>query len=120
VAVSPDGRSVYVVNRDSDNISQFDAAAGGALSRKSPATAPAGNFPTGIAVTPLARVPTTKDQCKNGGHRQFGFRNQGQYRVREPRTEPLTARGYAPRTLTVCRSARLTPPASSRILGRAH
>ena len=36
--------------------------------------------PVGVAVRPVApsRVPTTKDQCKNGGWRNFGvFKNQG-------------------------------------------
>ncbi len=38
VAVSPDGQSVYVTNRSSSDVSQYDVGAGGALSPKSPAT----------------------------------------------------------------------------------
>ena len=38
IAVSPDGGSVYVTNLFSDNVSQYDVGAGGALSPKSPAT----------------------------------------------------------------------------------
>jgi hypothetical protein len=31
-----------------------------------------------VAVSPVAGVPTSKQQCKHGGWRQFGFKNQGQ------------------------------------------
>jgi YVTN family beta-propeller protein len=39
--------------------------------------------PNSIALTPAPLVPTTKDDCRNGGYRRFGppagpFRNQGQ------------------------------------------
>ena len=47
VAVSPDGESVYVANVSSDNVSQYDVGAGGALSPKNPATVAAGTCPTG-------------------------------------------------------------------------
>jgi hypothetical protein len=41
------------------------------------ATVAAGEAPFGVAVSPL-RVPTGKEQCKNGGWRTFGvFKNQG-------------------------------------------
>ena len=37
-----------------------------------------GDGPFGVAVTP-AQVPASKDQCKNGGWRNFPqFKNQGQ------------------------------------------
>jgi large repetitive protein len=52
IAVSPNGKSVYVANTSSDNISQYDVGAGGALAAKAPATVPAGNSPFGIAVSP--------------------------------------------------------------------
>jgi YVTN family beta-propeller protein len=78
LAVSPDGGSVYVTNRRSDDVSQYDVGGDGTLSPKSPAAVPAGDVPLGVAVSPLSRAPTTKQQCKNGGYRQFGFRNQGQ------------------------------------------
>jgi YVTN family beta-propeller protein len=76
--VSPDGRSVYVGNTGSNSISQYDVGAGGALTPKSPATVAAGTNPFGVAVSPEVRVPTSKDQCKNGGYAQFGFASQGQ------------------------------------------
>ena len=78
VAVSADGRSVYVTNSFSGTISQFDVSADGALAPKSPATVPAGNSPFMVAVSPLPRVPTSKNQCTNGGWRNFPrFKNQG-------------------------------------------
>ncbi|MGE0068141.1 MAG: lactonase family protein [Solirubrobacterales bacterium] len=56
IAVSPDGKSAYAINADSDDISQYDVGASGLLSAKSPfsyALAPeqAGGQP-GIAVRP--------------------------------------------------------------------
>jgi DNA-binding beta-propeller fold protein YncE len=78
VAVSADGKSVYVANNDSNSISQYDIGAGGALTPKSPATVAAGNGPRGVALSPPRRVPTTKEQCRHGGWKQFGFKNQGQ------------------------------------------
>ena len=78
IAVSPDGKSVYVSNSNANTVSQYDVGAGGALTPKTPATVAAGTFPQGIAVTAPPHSPTTKDQCKNGGWRNFPqFRNQG-------------------------------------------
>ena len=51
-AIAPDGDSVYVANPGSDNVSQYDVAANGALSPKSPATVAAGDYTLGIAVSP--------------------------------------------------------------------
>jgi len=39
---------------------------------------PAGSGAVGVAVSALARAPTSKDQCKHGGYAQFRFKNQGQ------------------------------------------
>jgi DNA-binding beta-propeller fold protein YncE len=79
IAVSADGENAYVSDDNGDNVAQFDIGTGGSLSPKSPFTVPTGRFPDAIAVTPLLRVPTSKDQCKNGGWRNFPqFRNQGQ------------------------------------------
>ena len=76
--MSPDGGSAYVANAGSASVSQYDVGAGGALSPKSPATVATGDSPFGVAVTP-AQVPASKDQCKNGGWRNFPqFKNQGQ------------------------------------------
>ena len=80
IAVSPDSQSVYVANYGvfpaNGNVSQYDVDAGGALSTKSPARAPAGGGASGIAVRPLVGGPTAKEQCKDGGWREFGFKNQ--------------------------------------------
>jgi DNA-binding beta-propeller fold protein YncE len=82
VAVSPEG-SVYVTGaefhdgREVGIVSQYDVGPGGGLSPKSPATVAAGLGPYGVAVSPAARVPTTKHQCKHGSWKQFGFKSQG-------------------------------------------
>jgi 6-phosphogluconolactonase (cycloisomerase 2 family) len=79
IEVSPDGDSVYVTNYgffQSGNVSQYDVGSGGELSPKRPATIAAGFHPTGIAVSQSTRVPTTKEQCKHGGWREFGFKSK--------------------------------------------
>jgi 6-phosphogluconolactonase (cycloisomerase 2 family) len=55
VAVTPDGRSVYVANSLDNTISQFGVGAGGGLAPKVPATVPAGATPTDIALSPNGR-----------------------------------------------------------------
>jgi DNA-binding beta-propeller fold protein YncE len=78
VAVTPDGKSVYVANFNSDNVSQFNVGPGGALTPKSPVAVAAVSGPTAVVVA-SSRVPTSKAQCKNGGWRNFPqFKNQGQ------------------------------------------
>ena len=52
VAVSPDGRSVYVANAFDHDVSQYDVGAGGALTPKNPPTVDAGGAPFGVAVSP--------------------------------------------------------------------
>lgn len=52
VAVSIDGASVYVTNRDQKTISQFNVGPSGALSPKDPATVPTETDPFGLAVSP--------------------------------------------------------------------
>jgi DNA-binding beta-propeller fold protein YncE len=83
VAVTPDGKSAYVTNFNNfaptGTVSQYDIdPVTGTLSPKNPATVSSGPSPTGIAVRPLPRAPTSKDQCKNGGWHNFPqFHNQG-------------------------------------------
>jgi DNA-binding beta-propeller fold protein YncE len=74
LAVAADGRNLYVTNPSADLIRQYDVAADGSLTPKSPATVAAGDSPAGIAVTPM---PTNKQQCKRGNWRFYGFTNQG-------------------------------------------
>jgi DNA-binding beta-propeller fold protein YncE len=78
VAVSPDGESAYVTNVFTDTIAQYDVEPGGRLLPKGVPTVGTGHGPQGVAVGPLPRVPTSKEQCKKGGWRRFGFENQGQ------------------------------------------
>ena len=71
MAVSADGRSVYVTDANDDALSQYDVGArGGALTPKTPATVPAGDLPVGVAVNPPVRIPTDKAQCKGDGWRR--------------------------------------------------
>ncbi|MDQ3254532.1 MAG: hypothetical protein M3R15_11590 [Acidobacteriota bacterium] len=68
----------YVANACSNTVSVIDTATNTVV-----ATIPAGGCPSGIAITPQARVPTSIEQCKDGGFRTFGppagpFRNQGE------------------------------------------
>ena len=80
VAIAPDGKSAYVTSINDNTVWQYDIdPQSGALAPKSPATVATGTLPIGIAVTPLPRMPTSKEQCKNGGWRNFPqFKNQGQ------------------------------------------
>ena len=57
IAVSPDGRSVYVANLFGNTVSQYDVdASSGRLSPKTPATVATGVRPRSIAVTPNLAV----------------------------------------------------------------
>ena len=79
VAVSPDGESAYVVNFVVAAFPSTTSARAGRSSPKSPATVAAGFRPSARGGDPGARVPTSKEQCKNGGWRNFPeFKNQGQ------------------------------------------
>ena len=51
IAISPDGKSVYVANIGG-TISQYDVGPGGVLTPKSPASVPAGPGANGIAISP--------------------------------------------------------------------
>jgi DNA-binding beta-propeller fold protein YncE len=72
IAVSPDGGSVYAARFG--GVDQYDVGASGRLSPKSPASVTDRLGTSGVAVSP---VPTTKDQCRRGGWKRFGFKNQG-------------------------------------------
>jgi 6-phosphogluconolactonase (cycloisomerase 2 family) len=73
LAVTPDGRRLYVTNRDADTISQYRIRSDGTLRRRALATVAAGDEPWVVAVNPR---PTTRAACKQGGWRRFGFRSQ--------------------------------------------
>jgi 6-phosphogluconolactonase len=77
LAASPDGRSLYVVNGALVSQYTIDPSAG-TLTPKSPSTVPNAGDGIGIAIASPRSFPTSKDQCKKGGWRNFGmFRNQG-------------------------------------------
>ena len=79
IAVSPDGTSVYAANLNSQDVSQYDVGPAGTLTPKRPPTVAVERAPQGIAISPAPAQPSSKDQCKNGGWRDFaGFENQGQ------------------------------------------
>ncbi len=79
VAVTPDGKSAYVINVLDNTVSQYTIdPLSGALSPKSLASVATGSYPTAVAVRPPG-VPTSKEQCKDGGWRNYPqFKNQGQ------------------------------------------
>jgi DNA-binding beta-propeller fold protein YncE len=55
LALSPDGRSLYVTNRDGNSVSQYDVGPAGRLSPKSPATVATDQLPFGVDVSPDGR-----------------------------------------------------------------
>ena len=78
VAVSPDGKSVYVANQFDDSVSQYNVGADGTLSPKVPAKVTADKQPVSVAVSPdgksvytanfagIPRVPGTVSQYDVG------------------------------------------------------
>ena len=81
IVVTPDGRSVYLVQ--TTVILQYDVGpATGGLTPKTPATVPTPGLATGIVLASPRQTPaepTSKEQCKHDGWRAFPqFKNQGQ------------------------------------------
>src|SRR4029450_11858719 len=69
VAVTPDGRSVYVTNIAANTVSQYDVdPATGTLSGKAPPTVPTGTGPRGIAVSPDGRNAYVANGVLNDDH----------------------------------------------------
>ena len=52
LATTPNGKSVYVVNTDGNDLSQYNVGPGGKLSPKSPARVATGAAPLDVAVSP--------------------------------------------------------------------
>ena len=66
VAVSPDGKSAYVINDYSGNVSQYDInPATGALTPKTPAEVVAGVHPNGVAASPDGKSLYVTDYDSN-------------------------------------------------------
>ena len=94
VAVTPDGKSVYVTNQENDSVSQYDVnPLTGALSPKTPATVAAGREPHRVAVTPDGRHAYVTNK---------GNRTVSQYDIDpltgalSPMTPPTVAAGDQP------------------------
>ena len=77
MAVSPTGESAYVTNRQDDNISQYNVGKDGGLSPKSPAAVATDDDPWSVALRP---PPTSREQCKHDGWREFGFESKRECR----------------------------------------
>jgi YVTN family beta-propeller protein len=76
VATTPDGTRAYVADNDANTISVIDIA-----NNTVTATLGVGVSPNSIAISPGIGPPINKDQCKDGGWRNFtvprAFKNQG-------------------------------------------
>jgi YVTN family beta-propeller protein len=80
IAITPDGTRAYVPGEEggTNAVLVIDTGTNTVI-----ATIPVEGFPFHIAITPGPRSPTTKEDCKNGGWRNFSppagpFKNQGQ------------------------------------------
>jgi YVTN family beta-propeller protein len=65
IAASPNGRTLYVVDQPTDNVSQYAIADDGTLTPKSPASVATGTTPFGIAVAPDGRHVYVTNQDDN-------------------------------------------------------
>jgi DNA-binding beta-propeller fold protein YncE len=88
VAVSPDGRSVYVADFYLyGGVSQFDVGAGGLLSPKTPVTVAAGTYPEWIAVSPDGRSVYVTNH-KGGNVSQYDVGAGGRLSAKATETVP--------------------------------
>jgi YVTN family beta-propeller protein len=80
IAITPDGKTAYVTNVQSESVTPIDVAT------NTPGTEiKVGEEPIGIAITPAkpTPTPTNEEQCKKGGwheladHNGTPFKNQG-------------------------------------------
>jgi DNA-binding beta-propeller fold protein YncE len=62
IAMSPDGKSVYVANSGDNTISQYHVGNGGGLSAMTPTTVASGSGPSGIAVSADGKSVYVTDQ----------------------------------------------------------
>lgn len=65
IAISPDGRHVYVANGGDNTVSQYTVGSGGELSPMTRPTVAAGTNPTGIAVSPDGKSVYVTDANDN-------------------------------------------------------
>jgi DNA-binding beta-propeller fold protein YncE len=83
VAVSPDGKSVYVAN-EGGMVSQYDVGAGGALSPKRTAQVAAGDGPFAVAVSPDGKSVYVANE--GGGVSQYDVGAGGALSAKSPAT----------------------------------
>ena len=88
VTLSPDGDSAYVTNARSASVSQYDVAANGSLSPKTPASVAAGPTPVGIAVSPDGANAYVADQVASGSIAQFSIGADGTLSALDPALVP--------------------------------
>ena len=99
LAVSADGKSVYVSNyADEGTVSQYDVGADGRLSPKSPPTVPAGINPFGLAVNPDGKSVYVVNNYGSGSVTQFDVERGGRL---SPKNPPSVAAGPSPEWLAV-------------------
>jgi PKD repeat protein len=104
MAVSPDGRSLYVTSQGG-SMSQYDVGAGGALTPKTPSTVGAGaalTNPDGVVLSPdgssLYIANCGNPACAGGSVFQYDVGARG---LLSPQAPSAVAAGQAPSALTV-------------------
>ena len=94
LAISPDGKTVYVTSIDDNTVSQYDVGAGGALTPKTPATVAAGDSPFQVAVSPDGKSVYVTDRAIFGG--TVSQYNVGAGGALTPKTPATVAAGGSP------------------------
>jgi DNA-binding beta-propeller fold protein YncE len=115
VALTPDGRSAYVVNVDDDNVSMYDVGAAGHLTPKPSGVVAAGRDPRGVAISADGRSVYVVS---------FTDSNVSQYNVGTggllaPKAPATVAAGLGPIGITISpdgRSAYVTQPFGDNVL----
>ncbi len=97
IALSPDGKSVYVTSYETDTVSQYDVGAGGVLSPKTPATVSTDANPYGVAVSPDGKSVYVADY----GSQDVSQYDVGAGGVLSPKTPATVASGLSPDDVTV-------------------
>jgi DNA-binding beta-propeller fold protein YncE len=94
LAVSPDGKSVYVANTGDGRIYQYDAGGGGELSPKRPPSVAAGTGPFGVAVSPDGQSVYVTNTTSDGRVYQFDVGRGGALTPKSRGTVPAGVHPY--------------------------